>query len=196
MRLDLGADVLVRLLDQRRRDPPVGDQPLEREAGDLAAHAVEAREQDGGGRLVDDEVDAGELLEHADVAAVAADDPALHLVAGQLDQAGRRLAGVPRRETLHRDREDAPRAALGLALGLLLDLHQAQARLMASLLLDLGQQQLLGLRRAEARDPLQLAPLHPLLALQLLALLGDVSLAVVQGLGATLQSARCAPSGL
>ena len=73
-------------------------------AGDLAPHPVEARQDDRGRRLVDDHVDAGELLERADVAPVAADDPALHLVVGQLDQARGRLAGVLRREPLHRDR--------------------------------------------------------------------------------------------
>ena len=80
------------------------------------------------GRVVDDEVDAGEVLERADVAALAADDPALHVVGGQLDDRDRRLGGVARGEPLHRDREDDAHAALGVALGLLLDLAQDRAR--------------------------------------------------------------------
>ena len=56
--LDLRATLLVRLLDQRRGDPPVGDQALEGDPRDLAAHAVEAREEHRRGRLVDDHVDA------------------------------------------------------------------------------------------------------------------------------------------
>ena len=45
------------------------------------------------------------------------------------------------------------------------------AGLVAGLLLDVGDQQLLRLRGAQPRDPLQLAPLHALGALQLLGLL-------------------------
>ncbi len=48
--------------------------------GRLAANGLEAREDDALGRIVDDEVDAGELLERADVAALAADDAALQVV--------------------------------------------------------------------------------------------------------------------
>ena len=80
--------------------------------------------------------------------------------------------GVLGREPLHRDREDVAGAALGLALGLRLDLLQPHPGLVAGLLLDLGEQQLLGLRGAQPRDPLQLAPLDPLGLLQLLGLLG------------------------
>ena len=54
---------------------------------DLAADAVERREDDRVRRVVDDEVDAGQMLERADVAALAADDPALHVVGGELDDA-------------------------------------------------------------------------------------------------------------
>ena len=62
---------------------------------DLAADRVEAGQQHRLGGVVDDQVDAGHRLERADVAALAADDPALHLVAGQVqhaDHATRRSA--------------------------------------------------------------------------------------------------------
>ena len=80
------------------------------------------------GRVVDDEVDAGEVLERADVAALAADDAALHVVGGQLDDGDRRLGRVAGGEALHRDGEDRAHAALGVALGLLLDLAQRSGR--------------------------------------------------------------------
>ena len=75
---------LVHLLDPGRVDPAVGDQLLQGEPGDLAADRVEAAQQHRLGGVVDDQVDAGDLLEGADVAALAADDPALHVVAGQV----------------------------------------------------------------------------------------------------------------
>ncbi len=180
--VDLLPDVLVGLLDQRRVDAAVGDQALERLARDLAANAVEARQHDRGGRLVDDHVDAGELLQRPDVAPVAADDPALHLVVGQLDQPGGRLVRVLGSEPVHGDGEDAARASLGLRGGLGLDLLQAQAGLVAGLLLDLRDQEVFRLRSAEPGDALQLAPLDPLCLLELLGLLDEVALAVLQRL--------------
>ncbi len=160
--------------------PTVGQQLLERQAGDLPADAVKAREHDRPRGVVDDEVDAGEVLQRADVAALAADDPALHVIGGQLHDRHRRLGGVGGRQSLHADREDVAHAALGLALGLLLDLADAAGRVVLGLLLDLLQQHLLGLG---ARHPGQ--ALERALDLQTAlgerrALLLDVGLALGQ----------------
>ena len=99
--LELGLGLVVGLLDPGRVDAAVREQLLERHAGDLAADAVEAGEDHGVGRVVDDEVDAGEVLEGADVAALAADDAALHVVGGELDDGHRRLGRVAGGEALH-----------------------------------------------------------------------------------------------
>src|SRR3954465_9897299 len=104
--LELGLRLVVGLLDPRRVDTPVLEQLLERHPGDLPADAVEGGEHDRVGRVVDDEVDPGEVLERADVAALAADDAALHVVGRQLDDRHCGLRGVARRQALHRDRED------------------------------------------------------------------------------------------
>src|SRR2546423_1504253 len=81
---DAGVHVSLRLLhdlfDATGVDAAVGDQALERQAADLTAHRLEAGYDDGVGRVVDDDVDAGGGLECADVAALAADDPAFHFV--------------------------------------------------------------------------------------------------------------------
>ena len=80
-------DFLARLvddfLDAARMDASVGHELLERQARDLAAHRIEARDDDRVRRVVDDDVDAGRELERADVSAFAADDAALHLVVRQ-----------------------------------------------------------------------------------------------------------------
>ena len=55
------------------------------------------------------------------------------------------------------------------------------------LLLDLGDQHLLRLRRAEAGEPLELAPLDPLRLLQLLELVREVALAVLERLHPALE---------
>ena len=81
--LDLRGGLLDHLLDARRVDAPVGDEAGERQPRDLAPHRVEAGDDHRLGRVVDDEVDAGGRLERADVAPLAADDAALHVVGGQ-----------------------------------------------------------------------------------------------------------------
>ena len=115
------------------------------------------REHDRARRVVDDEVDAGEVLQRADVAALAADDAALHVVGRQLDDGHRRLRRVAGGEALHRDGEDRAHAPLGVALGLLLDLAQdfaASWRAWSSTSLTSC---VLGLRGAQAGDALERA---------------------------------------
>ena len=58
------------LLDPRRMDAAVLDQLGQRQPGGLAADVVEGADDDDAGRVVDDDVDAGRLLEGADVAAL------------------------------------------------------------------------------------------------------------------------------
>ena len=87
------------LFDPRRMDPAVGDQLAERDAGHFAADHVETADDDHAGRVVDDDVDAGGLLEGADVAPFAADDAALHVVVGDIDGAGRGFGRVRRRRS-------------------------------------------------------------------------------------------------
>ena len=121
VRLELGLGLVVGLLDPRGMDAAVLEQLLQRHARDLAAHAVEAGEDHGVRRVVDDEVDAGQVLEGADVAALAPDDAALHVVGGELDDADGRLGGMAGGEPLHHDGEDVADAPVGLPLRLLLD---------------------------------------------------------------------------
>ncbi len=87
---------------------------LERDAADLAADRVEAREDDGLWGVIDDEVDARERLESPDVAALAADDAALHVVARDVDDRDGGLGGVIGRHTLDGDADDVACLLVGL----------------------------------------------------------------------------------
>jgi hypothetical protein len=78
--LDLVAGLVEVLLDLRRVDAAVLNEPLQGEPRHLAPHGVEARHHDGLGRVVDDEVAARDLLEGANVTALAPDDAPLELV--------------------------------------------------------------------------------------------------------------------
>ena len=185
------ADVLLHLLlgflddllDPRRMDAAVLDQLLERELGDLAADAVEPGDDDDAGRVVDDHVDAGRLLERADVPPLAADDPSLHVVVGDVDRADGDLGGVRRGVALDRRRQDLPRLRLaGLPDGGLVPEDQ-RADLAPELFLDALQQDGPRLVRGQPADPLEqlallgMRLLHLLLALlQVLLLLGQVAL--------------------
>ncbi len=122
------ADVLLHLLlrfaddflDAGRMDAAVLDQLFERELGDLATDVVEAGDDDDAGRVIDDHVNTGGFLEGADVAAFAADDPAFHVVAGDVDRADGRLGGMAGGVALDGRREDLAGFLLaGVAEGLL-----------------------------------------------------------------------------
>ena len=148
------------LLDPRGVDAAVGNELVQRQPRDLAADHVEAADDDHAGRVVDDQVDARGLLEGADVAALAADDAALHLVVGDADGAGGRFGRVRGRVALQRGDDD-------LAGLLLADFRQllvvAEDR-RAGLLLELGVQKFqqpprrLGL--VQAAELVQRLPLH------------------------------------
>ena len=64
----------------RRVDASVLDQLGQSPAGDLTPDRVEGRDSDRFGGVVHDHVHTGGLLEGVDVAPVAADDAAFHLV--------------------------------------------------------------------------------------------------------------------
>ena len=163
-------------------DAAVLDQLLERRARDLAAKPVERRENDGLRRVVDDEVDARQMLEGADVAALATDDPALHVVGRELDHGHGRLRRVAGRDPLERVGDQRPRPAAGLRACFLLLLADALRELMADQVLRALEQMSLRLRDRQTADPLELDERGVLRRLQLLLELLDVHLAVVHAL--------------
>ena len=116
--VDFLAGLLDHLLDAGRVDAAVRQELRQRDAGDLAAHRVEAGERDGVRRVVDDEVDAGGQLEGADVAALAADDAALHVLGGERHDRDGGLGDDLGGEALHRRRDDLAGALVRLFLDL------------------------------------------------------------------------------
>ena len=89
--LDLALAALVHLFDAGGMDSTVPDQLGESQPGRLPADRVEAGQQHRFRRVVDHHVDPGDLLEGPDVAALAADDPALHVVTRQMNGGHDRL---------------------------------------------------------------------------------------------------------
>src|SRR3990172_9827309 len=181
--LDLLLRALEGLLDPRGVDAPVLHELLEGEPGGLAADRVEAREHHRLRRVVDDEVHAGGRLEGSDVPTLATDDPPLHVLTRQREDAHRGLARLLRRDTLDRDRHDLPGALLALLAGALLDLAYGRHRLALRLIDDLPTERLAGLLSRHLCDPLERRPMLGRRLLELLAHEPQPLVTVVQLLG-------------
>jgi hypothetical protein len=154
--LDLALGTLVHLLDPRGMDAAVGHELLEREPADLAANRIEARKQHRFGGVVDDDVDPGRGLERADVAALATDDPALHVVGRQRDRGDRRFGRLLGGESLDRESDDATGAPFGFLASLGLELSDGGHSLPLGLVFDALHERRFGLRGRHAGDPLEL----------------------------------------
>ena len=154
-RVDLGARLGHDLLDPARVDPAVGDQLGDGQAGDLAADRVEARQDDRLGRVVDDEVDPGGLLERPDVAALATDDPALHLVRREMDDRDGVLGRVVGGDPLDGGHDDVARLVLGVLAGGPLDGPRDLDRVVLGLLADRLDEDGLGVLGRHVGDPLE-----------------------------------------
>ena len=147
---------------------------------DLAAQRLEGRDDDRLGRVVDDEVHARGGLERPDVAAFAADDAALQVVRGKLDDGDRGLDDRVRGQPLDGHADD-PAGLLGrLLVGLLLDAADEPGRLEPGLVLDGLDEVALGVDGGQPGDLLQTLPLLVddrldlgLLVLQPLLLVGE-----------------------
>ena len=177
--LDGGVDLLLGLgdhfLDAGGMDAAVLNELFERDARDFAPHGIEARERDGLGRVVDDEVAAGERLDGADVAALAADDAALHLVVRQRHDRHGHFARMVGGAALDGGGDDLAGAAVGLVLVLGLDLLDHERLLMHDVVLQAVDEEGLGLLDRIAGDLLE--QLH----LGLLELIDLVLLGVDRG---------------
>ena len=160
----LAAGLLDHFLDAGRMDAAVGNELLQRDARDLAANRVERGDDDRLRRVVDDQVDAGRGFQRADVAALAADDAALHVLVGQGDDGHGRLGDVIGGAALNRHRDDVARLLVRLVLRVLLDLADHHAGVVERFLLDALHDHVLRFLLRHLGDALQL---HALLLLEL-----------------------------
>src|SRR5215210_2942067 len=122
------------------------------------------------------------MFQRADVPALPADDPALHVVARQLDERNGRFRSVARGDALERVRDEVPRAPLRLGARLFVELPDAAGEVVADQLLRALKEVGLRVGLRHARNPLQLAVLKLLRLLQLLVQLLRGDLAVVHAL--------------
>ena len=181
------AGLLHHLLDAGGVDAAVGDQLLQGDAGDLAAHRIEGGDDHGLGGVVDDEIHARGGLQRADVAALAADDAALHVVVGQRNHGHGGLGHVIRRALLDGGGDDVAGLLVRLLLGAGFNLAHHDGGVVVGVLLDAVDQDVLGFVAGHVGHALQLlllAVVH-LLGLGLQAL--GLAVLVVELLLALLQ---------
>src|SRR5256885_1810733 len=173
--VDLFLGLAHDLLDAPRVDASVGDEALEGDLPDGAPYGIEARDHHRAGGVVDDDVHTGGRLERPDVAALAADDAALHVVVRQRDGRHGGLGSVLDGDALNRQGHDLLRLALGILARLLPDVPHHRRRLAARLVFDAAHQLFLRLLSAQPGDLLE--PLARFLLLP-----GERSLAVAEPL--------------
>ena len=159
------------LLDARWMNATVGNEVLESDAGDLATDRVEARELHGLGRIIDDEVHAGHLLESANVATLAADDAALEVIRGDVHRGERDLTHVVGGTALDGGGKNTTRGALTLDARTLLALADDGGALTRHIVTHAIEQLLVSLVGGEAADTLELGGV---LALELLDVAGTL----------------------
>lgn len=95
---------------------PVHNELLQCQPGNLPTDGVKAGNGDGFGGIVDDQIDAGNGLQCADVPAFPANDATLHLIVGQRDHGDGGLGGVISGAALNRGGDDLAAFFLGLVL--------------------------------------------------------------------------------
>ena len=154
--IDFASRLLNHLLDARGMNASVLNQLFERNACNLAAHGVKARKDDRLRCIVDDEVDARQCFEGADVAPLTPNDAPFHLIVRQCHNGYRRLCHMIGSTTLDCNAQDLTRCLVRLILRLLDVLLDLACFLVFQLLLSLCHEDGTRLLRRQTGDALKL----------------------------------------
>ena len=144
------------LLDAGRMDPPVLDEFLQRAAGNFPPHRIETGYHHDSGGIVNDNVHAGGLLESSDVAALAPDDAAFHVIGGNIHRRDGGVAGVLGGIALNGGDDDLAGLRFGCLTGLVEAPIDDPCRLVLHVLLHAFQQHGAGLVHGKVRHTQQL----------------------------------------
>ena len=156
--LNLTGDLLHNLLNARRMNASVSNKALKRLLGNFLAHRVKAGDNDGLGRIVNDDVNTGQGLKGAGIASLAAYDTAFHLVTRQRNRSNRIVAGNLRRNALHGGNEHFLSLLFCCKLSFLVDFVQQGLGIMAGIIFQTFYDKSFGFFRRQAGNPLKLSP--------------------------------------
>ena len=161
--------LVIHLLDAGRVNAAVSNKVLEGDARGLATDRIETRKHDGLGRIIDHEVDAGNLLEGADVATLAADDATLQVVRRNMHGGNGDLGCVVGSAALNRQGQNLLGGLVALGANLLLGIANDRGSLVGDLAANLIEELLVGVLAGQVGDTLELGGL---LGAELLELAG------------------------
>ena len=150
--LHLRLRALDHLFDAGRVNASVPDERLHGPPRHFPANAVEPADHDHAGGVIHDDVHSGSLLKRADVAALATDDTALHLVARQVHRRDDALGAMIGRVALDGDPEHSARLAFGILLGLGNAAGDPLGAFLLQFYLETAQQESLRLLAGKPRD--------------------------------------------
>ena len=109
-RLDLSLNLAARLingvLDTGGVDTSVGNELFKGKSRDLTSDGIEAGNGDSLGGIVDDKINARELLDGTDITSLASDNASLHIVAREGDGGDGGLGNVVGGTSLDSKRDD------------------------------------------------------------------------------------------
>jgi hypothetical protein len=150
--LQVAFALLNDFLHAGRVDAAVGDKLLEGQSSHFAPQWVETGNDDCLGRVVHDDVHAGQLFEGADVSPLAADDPPFHFIVGQLDHRDGGFADLFRGGFLYGERDDLARLFIRHFFRLRLDAPDQGRLILAQLGFKLIEEEFFRLVGGHARD--------------------------------------------
>ncbi len=127
---DLRIDILLGLchhfLNAGRMDASIGNQALQRDAGNLPADGVKAGEYNRLRRIIDNKINAGRRFKRFNIAPLAANNTPLHLVIGQGDHRYGAVGHMVGCATLYGQANDVAGAFVGFLPGLGLNIANQQ----------------------------------------------------------------------
>ena len=169
-------------LDAGGVDATVAHQLVQGQAANLTTHGIEGRDDDGLGRVVDDDFHAAGSLQCTDVTTLTANDAALDVVVVDVEHRHAILDSRLGSHALNRLDDNLLSLRIGIELGLVDNLVDIAGSIGAGLVLQALHQTGLGLFSTQTGEFLQLLALLTLHLLQFLLLDGKEFLLVVHAL--------------
>ena len=170
------------LLNAGGVDTTVADQLVQGQTAGLAAHGVEATDNNCFGRVVDDDFNATGCLQGTDVTTLTADDTTLHIVVIDMEHRDAILDSGLRGHALDGLDDNLLSLCISVQLGLVHNLVDVSLGVSAGLVLQTLHQTVASLLGTQSTKFLQLLALFQLHLLQLLLLHGEQFLLVVDTL--------------
>ena len=154
--LNLFLSLLDHFFNTGRMNTTVVNQLFQSNAGNLAAHRIKAGNNNCLRSIVDNQVNAGQSFQSADIATLATDNAALHLIIRQTNNGNGGLSDMVSSAALNCQRDNLASLSVSIILSLLLQLLDHHCGIMLNLIFERLQQLLLCLVTCQTGDTLQL----------------------------------------